>query len=207
MINAVFYDIETRTVADDHPNGWDDISQLGMSLAVTWDNVTHTFRTFMDACRLYDDLLSFDRIVSFNGLRFDNPIVAHDADRDVQLLDDITFDILADLKRRLGHRVKLDQVAEATLNRTKIAVGTEAVDWWKAAQELKQVLVADDSSSLSRALRLGMQCLMKRLRYYCSMDVEILRDIYRAGCGDGRIKYTSYGNRIVVPVDWPQDWY
>ena len=62
MTSVVIYDIETKTIADDHPGRWNDIKKFGMSLAVTWDNVTHTFRTWEDAKGLYDDLLLFDRI-------------------------------------------------------------------------------------------------------------------------------------------------
>lgn len=207
QINVIVYDIETKTVADDHPGRWNDIPKFGMSLAVTWDNVTHTFRTFTDAGRLYENLLRFDRVVSFNGLRFDNPIVAHDAEKDVGPLDDRTFDVLVDLTRILGHRVKMDQVAEGTLNRTKVAVGTQAVEWWKAAEELRKVTVDDNSSALSRALKMGTKCLMKRLEYYCRMDVEILHDIYLHGCQHGKVLYSSYGQSRTVSVDWPDDWY
>lgn len=207
MINVVFYDIETKTVADDHPGKWKDINNFGMSLAVTWDNITNTFRTFTDAKRLYDDLLQFDRIVSYNGLRFDNPIVAHDAEEDVGPLDDRTFDVLIDLTRILGHRIKMDQVAEGTLNRTKVAVGTQAVEWWKAAEELRKVTVDDDSSALSRALKQGTECLMKRLEYYCRMDVDILKCIYYHGSSFGEVKYASYGKIRTVPIDWPSDWH
>lgn len=206
MIKVVFYDIETKTLAEDHPGKWRDIENFGMSLAVTWDNVTHTFRTFDDAKALYHDLLLFDRIISFNGLRFDNVIVAHDAGQDAKLLDAITFDILADLNKRLGRRVKLDQIAEGTLSRIKVAVGTQAVEWWKAAEELHKVTVDDESSALSRALKLGADCLMKRLEYYCRMDVDILKCIYYHGSSFGEIKYTSYGSTKAVPVDWPRDW-
>ncbi len=207
MISIVVYDIETRTLAKDHPRKWGDIENFGMSLAVTWDNVTNTFRTFEDAKDLYYDLLFFDRVVSFNGLRFDNVIVAHDAEGDADLLDAITFDMLADLNKRLGRRVKLDQVAEGTLNRTKVAVGTQAVEWWKAAEMLR--IMADNRSAGpgSAALRLGADCLLKRLEHYCRMDVEILRDIYRYGCDYGRVRYLSRGKPFDVSVDWPRDWY
>lgn len=207
MISVVFYDIETKTLASDHPNNWGDIENFGMSLAVTWDNVTNTFQTFDDAKALYLDLLLFGRIVSFNGLRFDNVIVAHDADGDPAALDCNTFDMLADLHKRLGYRVKLDQVAEGTLDRTKIAVGTQAVEWWKAAEELRKVTVDDDSSALSRALKLGANCLMKRLEHYCRMDVEILRDIYRHGCKHGEVFFVSRGQKRIILVDWPSDWF
>jgi DEAD/DEAH box helicase domain-containing protein len=62
-------------------------------------------------------------------------------------------DMLALLSKRLGFRVKLDSVAQATLGRGKTGSGTDSVKWWRDGDRQKVV-------------------------EYCKMDVEITRDIY-----------------------------
>jgi hypothetical protein len=44
----------------------------------------------------------------------------------------VSFDVLEELHKLLGHRVKLDQLAKDTLGKSKSADGVEAVGWWRA---------------------------------------------------------------------------
>src|SRR5919197_4799030 len=127
MSNFIVYDIETRTQAEDHPRGWDDIPRFGLALAVTWDE-QHGFRTWREAAPLFDELIQFPRIVTFNGLRFDNAVVAFDARRPKADLDTRSFDLLVRLTQQLGHRIKLGQLA-AGLGLRKTSTGEGAINW------------------------------------------------------------------------------
>lgn len=188
-MTEIIYDIETRTAAEDHPGGWDDIPHFGLALAVTW-NDANGFRSWDDALDLYEELLRFDRLVGFNQIHFDNPIIAHDAGRAVEPLNRRSFDLLIDLQIRLGHRVSLDQLAEGTLDAGKSGSGLQAVAWWKAYQSLKDT-DPDEAAGF-----------LKRLKLYCLSDVELTRDVYRFGLEHGHVYYRHRVARYRVAVDW-----
>jgi len=73
----IYLDTETQRLADEVPGGWENIRAFGLSVAVTWD-ASNEFREWYepDAGRLIGELRAFDRIVTFNGLRFDLEVLA-----------------------------------------------------------------------------------------------------------------------------------
>ena len=192
MTTTIFYDIETRTWSGDHLLGWDEIETFGLAVAVTvceCHGCVHWIGP-EEAERLYQCLIAHDQIVGFNILRFDNRIVAHDAWSECDELDVKSFDMLVELTSRLGHRVKLEQVALATLGRGKLGDGAKAVAWWKAYDVLKDFEPAE------------AEMYLERIKAYCQADVEIERDIYEFGREHGYVKFVSRGEVKVVEVDW-----
>lgn len=178
----IYLDTETQRVADEVQGGWDNIRAFGLSVAVTWD-APNGFREWYepDAGRLIGELRAFDRIVTFNGLRFDLAVLS--AYGDVRELHKKSLDLLQDLKRRLGFRVSLQSLAQATLGRTKTASGLEAVKWWRS----------------------GDPTLRQRVVEYCRMDVEILREIVAHGRREGYVKVPSQGRELTVYVAWGEE--
>ncbi len=175
----IYLDAETKRVADEVQGGWDNIRAFGLSVAVTWD-VANEYREWYepDAGRLIGELRAFDRIVTFNGLRFDLEVLS--AYGDVRDLPRKSLDLLQDLKRRLGFRVSLQSLAQATLGRSKTASGLEAVQWWRS----------------------GDPGLRQRVVDYCRTDVEILREIVAHGRREGYVKIPSQGKELTVYVAW-----
>jgi DEAD/DEAH box helicase domain-containing protein len=175
----IYLDTETQRVADEVQGGWDNIRAFGLSVAVTWD-ATNGFREWYepDAGRLIGELRAFDRIVTYNGLRFDLTVLS--AYGDVREMEKKSLDLLQDLKRRLGFRVSLQNLAQATLGKSKTASGLEAVKWWRS----------------------GDPALRQRVVEYCRMDVEILREIVAHGRREGFVKVPSQGRELTVYVAW-----
>ena len=68
----IFFDIETLRLSHEVEGGWSSIARFGLAVAVTWD-AQNSFRRWFepDAKALIAELGQFDRIVSFNGDRFD----------------------------------------------------------------------------------------------------------------------------------------
>lgn len=175
----IYLDTETQRIADEVQGGWENVRAFGLSVAVTWD-ASNGFREWYEAdvARLIGELRAFDRIVTFNGVRFDLEVLS--AYGDVRELRKKTLDLLLDLKRRLGFRVSLQSLAQATLGRSKTASGLEAVKWWRS----------------------GDPALRQRVVDYCRMDVEILRDIAAHGRREGFVKVPSQGRDLTVYVAW-----
>ena len=178
-MTEIYLDVETQRLADEVQGGWDNIRAFGLSVAVTWD-AAHDFREWYedDAVRLIGELSAFERIVTFNGDRFDLEVLS--AYGDVAALRQKSVDILRDLKRRLGFRVSLQAVAQSTLGRQKTGSGVDAVAWWRS----------------------GDPVLRRRVADYCRMDVEILRELVAYGRREGFVKVPSRGKELTVFVAW-----
>jgi DEAD/DEAH box helicase domain-containing protein len=178
-MQEIYLDVETQRLADEVQGGWDNIRAFGLSVAVTWD-VAHDFREWYenDAVCLIGELSAFERIITFNGDRFDLEVVS--AYGDVAALRQKSVDILRDLKRRLGFRVSLQAVAQSTLGRQKTGSGVDAVTWWRSGDPILRRRVAD----------------------YCRMDVEILRELVVYGRREGFVKVPSRGKELTVFVAW-----
>ena len=178
-MSEIYLDVETQRIADEVQGGWDNIRAFGLSVAVTWDEANEYREWYeTDATRLIGELRAFDRIVTFNGIRFDLEVLS--AYGDVRDLSGKSLDLLQDLKRRLGFRVSLQNLAQATLGKGKTGSGLDAVKWWRS----------------------GDPALRQRVVDYCRMDVEILREVVVHGRREGFVKIPSQGRELPVYVAW-----
>jgi DEAD/DEAH box helicase domain-containing protein len=148
-------DVETQFLSDEVPGGWNAVHKFRVALVVTWDE-QNGMRVWYeeDTPRLLVEAGRFEPIVTFNGERFDFKVLS--AYGSVDILYRKSLDMLVRLSEKLGFRVKLDSVAQATLGRGKSGSGTECVDWWRS----------------------GDPALRQKAVDYCKMDVELTRDIY-----------------------------
>ncbi len=154
-------DIETLRLAHEVTGGWANIRNFGIAVAVTWDRDNGFRRWFEpEAKALLAELGSFTRVVTFNGNRFDLEVLA--AYGAVDTVRRSSFDVLEEIHKLLGHRVKLDQLAKDTLGKSKSGDGVEAVGWWRAGDK-------------------------DRVAAYCEQDVAILRDVVEHGRAKGYV--------------------
>jgi DEAD/DEAH box helicase domain-containing protein len=169
----IFFDIETLRLSHEVEGGWANIAQFGLAVAITWDSQNRFRRWFeMDAKALISELEQFDRIVSYNGDRFDFEVLR--GYHPVEKLTGKSFDLLVDLQRRLGFRIKLDDLARETLGNQKTGNGVEIVQWWRDGRK-------------------------EDVCKYCENDVQLLVDLMEFA---RRNKYVVVKSRK-VPVDWP----
>lgn len=178
-MSEIYLDVETQRLSNEVPGGWNNIRAFGLSVAVTWnDRAGYREWYESDAPRLIEELATFDRVVTFNGIRFDLEVLA--AYGNARILRDKSLDVLKDLERRLGFRTKLQDLARATLGKAKTGSGPDAVTWWRS----------------------GDPVLQRRVVEYCRMDVELLRDIVAHGRREGFVKVPSPGKDRTVYVAW-----
>jgi DEAD/DEAH box helicase domain-containing protein len=174
--DEVYYDVETQRSAEE-VGGWNNVHLMRISIAVTWSE-RDFFRLWEEqsASELIEYLGAFKSIVSFNGDGFDSRVLSSYGD--VTEIRNRSFDVLADLIRRLGHRISLDSVAMGTLGLGKSADGLIALKWWKEKQ-------------------------IELLAEYCRRDVQVLVDIVKFGRSNGFVRYTDkYSGTSSVNVEW-----
>lgn len=174
--DEVYYDVETQLSADE-VGGWNNIRGMRVSVAVTW-SATDLFRLWEEETvpQMIEYLGGFNRVVSFNGDRFDAQVLSYYGN--VEAINRHSFDVLVDLSRRLGHRVSLDSVAQATLGVGKSADGVMALKWWKEGQ-------------------------IELIAEYCRKDVQVLKDVVAFGRRNGHVKYLDRsGASRSISVEW-----
>ena len=175
--NILVFDLETQLSADE-VGGWGNIQYMKLAAGVTMEASSGKYRVYYedDIDGLVEALKKADLVVGFNLLRFDYIVLEGYG---LQVANKVkTLDLLADITKTLGHRLKLDSLCQATLGSQKSADGLQSLQWVK---EGRLDLVVE----------------------YCMQDVRLTRDLYLYGREKGYIlfKHREHGlSRI--PVEW-----
>jgi RNase_H superfamily len=166
----IYLDIETLRLSSEVSGGWGSIDKFGVAVAITWD-LKNEYRSWFEAdvLKLIEELRRFERIVTYNGDRFDFVVLSGYGE--IRGLAARSFDVLSSISSALGHRVKLDKVASDTLGVTKDGDGLDAVRWWRQGER-------------------------DRVIEYCKKDVDLLIGIVAHGRMHGHFK--AGGRKIMV---------
>ena len=176
----IVLDLETKKSFDE-VGGRNAIDKLGVSVVGVYEYATGSYSTYLekDFGQLQNILIDASLIVGFNHVYFDLPVIQPYLSVDVKKLP--CFDIMLDLQERLGHRVGLDAVAQATLEIGKIASGLDAIRYYREGQ-------------------------WDKLKEYCLSDVEITKIVFEYGIKNSKIFFKSrFGQSVKeVKVKWNQ---
>jgi DEAD/DEAH box helicase domain-containing protein len=122
--------------------------------------------------------------VGFNHVEFDLRVLAgHQPTTELrhQLYMELRelrhFDILTELKKVLGHRLRLDSIARPTLGVGKSADGLQSLQWYKEG-------------------RIGL------IIEYCKQDVDVTRRLYEYALENGKLLYDSRSGIKTVNLSW-----
>ncbi len=177
---VVVFDIETQKSAQD-VGGWGNKQLMLVAVAVTFDSIENEFKVFFekDVPELIALLKKADLVIGYNSKNFDYAVLAGYTDEPLcKTLP--SLDILEEVEKALGFRIKLDNIASATLGVGKTADGLQSLQWFK---EGKLDLIAD----------------------YCTQDVKVTRDVYLYGLEHNHLFYTGRGRvgaKKKIPVNF-----
>ncbi|MGB4076878.1 MAG: DEAD/DEAH box helicase, partial [Minisyncoccia bacterium] len=87
-----------------------------------------------------------------------------------------SLDILVEVHKALGRRVRLQSLAEATLGKGKKGDGLKAMEWWEEG-------------------------LYDKVREYCIEDVRLTRELYDYAREHGSLKYKDLNQKKEVKID------
>ena len=177
--DIVYFDLETQRTAND-VGGWQNKHQMGVSVGCTFSTRTGEYHIFTEGNvqDLIQQLLRADLVVGFNHVSFDYAVLGgyYPFDLSEQLR---SLDIMVELEKKIGHRLKLEAVASATLGAGKTADGLEAIRWWQQGR-------------------------LAEIAEYCCYDVKVTRRVYEYGATQGHVKYLDRSQREqIVEVQWP----
>ena len=181
----VYFDLETQRSFGD-VGGSAHKDKMGMSVGVTYSTETGQYHIFNEesVAELVEQLIKADLVVGYNHVQFDYPVLQAYTIYDLAT-QTVNCDMMLDIEEILGHRLKLDAVAQASLNASKTADGLDALKWWQLYKK------TDD---LSHVLKIAE---------YCCYDVKVTKEVYEFGLKHGIVKYSDRnGNNQEVVASW-----
>jgi DEAD/DEAH box helicase domain-containing protein len=168
----VVLDIETQSAAIN------DLSSMRISVIGCYFYETNTLEAFEEheLPTLWNRLEQADRLIGYNSKGFDLPIMNNYYTGD--FLDFHNLDLLEEIHKALGFRLKLDDVAAATVGQRKSGHGLQAVEWWKQGE-------------------------VQKIKDYCLQDVNVTKQVYEYGLKYGALAYEDrFGGRKPIQVDF-----
>ncbi len=168
-MRKIVFDIETSN--DFLYVGLGDLSKLDLSVVCIYDYETGKYSSFTEGTLkdLWPILEKAELLIGYNSDHFDIPILNKYYSGDLSKIK--SLDLMKEIKKSLGRRIKLDTIAEATLGRNKTGSGIDAINWWKAGEKQK---VID----------------------YCIEDVKITKEVYEYALKNGFLKYKDGLGRL-----------
>jgi DEAD/DEAH box helicase domain-containing protein len=173
-MKLVVFDVETKKAFDEVGGFYPE--KLGVSVSGVWygeegsEGILRGFREeeFGEMFKIFEGA---DRIVGFNSIDFDmaalKPYYLGD------LLKLPNFDILQEVEKKVGHRVKLDSIAKETLGIQKGGNGLDAITYFHEGN-------------------------WEKLTKYCLQDVTITKDLYFYVKDHGELRFKNKWNELVT---------
>ncbi|RMD51487.1 helicase [Candidatus Parcubacteria bacterium] len=173
--NKVVLDIETKNTFQDVGGYFTDKLEISVVCAYFYETDSWEWFTEENLGELFKKLEKCDGIVGYNSIGFDVPVMNNYYPGDLLQIPQI--DILAKINEKLGYRIKLDDVAAATLGTKKSAHGLLAVQWWKEGR-------------------------VQDVVDYCMQDVKVTKGVYEFALKNGYILFDDRtGERRQVFID------
>ncbi len=165
-MRKITFDIETRNLFQDVSST--ESTALDISVVCIHDSLTDQYSSYLqeDFPKLWPIIEQADMLITFNGDHFDIPLLNKYYSGDLKKIK--SLDLLVEVRKVLGRRIKLDTIAEATLGTKKSGHGLEAVTWWKNGE-------------------------IDKIIKYCIDDVKITKAVYDYALANGKLKYKDLG--------------
>ncbi len=169
-MRTVVFDVETKNIFQDV--GSNDPADLDISVVCVYDSATDLYTSYLekDFKKLWPIFEHADILVGFNSDHFDIPLLNKYYHGNLGTIKSV--DLLKEIHKSLGRRVKLDNVAEATLGKNKSGHGLEAITWWKQGE-------------------------IQKIIDYCTDDVKITKELYEYALKNNSLKYKDFGGKIL----------
>lgn len=170
MQNEIVFDIETQNTFADVNN---DFKKLKVSCVSLYHYATDKYESFEEheLNKLWPIFEKADLIIGFNSAHFDMPVLNNYYLGDLSKLPHL--DLLERVKESLGFRLKLNDLAQATLdNIEKSADGLQAIRWWKEGK-------------------------IAEIKKYCEQDVRVTKEVYDFGKKNKQLFYKSLTGEVL----------
>lgn len=169
----IVLDLETKYTFRD----FSEHKKLGVTVVGVYDYKDKQGKTFgeKDLSKLFPILESSSYIIGFNVINFDLPVLQGYYPGKLEMLS--TFDLLDDIRNKIGRRLALNDLLYATLGKKKTGHGLMAIDLYKEGK-------------------------LDELRQYCMDDVMLTKELFEHGAQTGEVAYLNEKGKMSIKVDW-----
>lgn len=173
-MRAITFDIES--ISDSNVRGHLDVNEQQLTVVGIHDSETGLYSSYFqeELPRLWPILERADMLIGFNSDTFDIPLLNRYYPGDLSRIR--SLDLLSEVQKVLGRRIRLQSLAEATLGRGKKGDGLKAGEWWREGKKTK---VAE----------------------YCLEDVRLTRELYDYAMTHGVLKYKDLRDIRDIKLD------
>lgn len=170
----IVFDLETQNIFQDV--GSNDPTALDISVATVYDTETEIYTTVAidELDSLWPIIEAADALVGYNSNHFDIPLLNKYYPGDLTHIKSI--DLLEDIRLSFGRRLRLDDVAKATLGTKKSADGLQAVRWWREGN-------------------------VSAIKKYCEQDVKVTKDLFEYAKEHKHVKVKDGFRKRDIPID------
>lgn len=173
-MRVVTFDIET---ANAFPGlARTELYRLELSIVGIHDSETNEYTSYSkeELPQLWPIMERADMLIGFNSDQFDIPILNRYYPGDLTKIR--SLDLLVEVQKSLGRRIRLQSLAEATLGKGKGGNGLQAVEWWQKGE-------------------------YEKVRKYCLEDVRITRELYDYALKHKMLKYKDLASNRELKMD------
>ncbi len=173
-MRAITFDIET--ISTSAVRGRVNPAEMELTVVAIHDSQTNEFSSYFkeDLPKLWPIMERADLLIGFNSDTFDIPILNRYYPGDLSTIR--SLDLLVEIHKALGRRIRLQLVAEGTLGRGKSGAGTDAMDWWEQGK-------------------------YEEVSKYCIEDVRITREVYDYAITHKKLKYKDLRDIRDIKLD------
>ncbi len=173
-MRAITFDIES--VSDSVVRGHVNVNEQELVVVAIHDSKTGEYSSYFkeELHNLWPILERADMLIGFNSDAFDIPLLNRYYPGDLSHLR--SLDLLIEVQKVLGRRIRLQALAEATLSKGKSGDGLKAGEWWREGKK-------------------------DQVRAYCIEDVLLTRELYDYALAHGKLKYKDLRDIRDIKLD------
>lgn len=173
-MREITFDIETSNILPSLAR--QDVTRLDLAVVAIHDSETGEYSSYdqSELPKLWPIIEKADTLIGYNSDSFDIPLLNKYYPGDLTKIRSI--DLMVEVQKVLGRRLRLQSLAEATLKVGKSGNGLESVRWWNEG-------------------------LYEKVREYCIQDVKITRDLYDRALEKGALKYKDLKDVRDIKLD------
>lgn len=173
-MRAITFDIES--ISDSLVRGHVDVNAQELTVVAIHDSDTNEYSSYTkeELSKLWPILERADMLIGFNSDTFDIPLLNRYYPGDLSRLR--SLDLLAEVYKVLGRRIRLQSLAEATLGKGKSGDGLKAGEWWREGK-------------------------FEKVREYCIDDVRLTHELYEYALKNGILKYKDLRDIRDIKLD------
>ncbi len=174
MLKKIVLDLETQNLFQDvGGRGKNHLLKISVCGIYEYSKDEYSIYEELELPKLASILQSADQIIGFNIKSFDFEVLQPYLDFNIFELP--YYDILEEINRSLGRRIRLETVAQGTLGSGKSGSGKEAVLYYRSGR-------------------------MDLLKKYCLDDVKVTKQVYEYALKNQKLLYRDFFNLAEIPI-------